>query len=218
MSQTAPVPVAASGAVPDYNDRATFGARVLAWDLWTRDTMVPGVNAAMENVYTNAVDAYASALGASTSAATAQAASAYKGEWSTLTGALNMPASVSYGGFFCALNANLANVATATPGVAAQWTQIVTQDSALVVVSTTTVTAATGQTLALANVAATAVTLPAFQPGLIVWVVPCNKLSTNTVLRNGANIGGIADDIMLTDPRRTYAFLAIDSFEGWRPM
>lgn len=219
MSQTAPVPVAASGAVPDYNDRATFGARVLAWDLWTRDTMVPGVNAAMTNVYSNAVDAYASALGASTSAATAQAASAYKGEWSTLTGALNMPASVSHNGFFYALNANLANVATATPGVAAQWTQIVTQDSALVVVSTTTVTAATGQTLALANVAATAVTAPASPvAGNAFWVAPCNNLSTNTVLRNGSLIDGVADDIMLTDPKRTVCFLYINSLIGWRPL
>lgn len=118
-------------------------------------------NALEANVELKEATASAAASTATASAATAQAAANYKGEWSALTGALNMPASVSYGGFFYALNANLANVTTAVPGVASQWTQITTQDSALVVVSTTTVTAATGQTLALANGAATAVTAPA---------------------------------------------------------
>lgn len=71
MAATAPTPITASGAVPDYNDRSTFGARVLAWDLWTRDVMVPGVNAAAQNAYTNAL-----AAADSVTAATVQAASA----------------------------------------------------------------------------------------------------------------------------------------------
>ena len=51
----------------------------------------------------------------------ALAAASYKGLWSALTGALNMPASVSHNGNYWALNANLANVTTATPGVSASW-------------------------------------------------------------------------------------------------
>lgn len=47
----------------------------------------------------------------------------YKGHWSNLTGALNMPASVSHAGAFWVLTANLANVTTATPGVSGSWTK-----------------------------------------------------------------------------------------------
>jgi hypothetical protein len=68
---TAPTTIPASGAVPDYNDRSTFGARVLAWDVWTRDQMVPGVNAAALNAYTNALDAYTQALASAASATAA---------------------------------------------------------------------------------------------------------------------------------------------------
>ena len=74
---TAPTPVPDSGAVPDYNDRATFGTRVLAWDNWTKSTMVPGVNAIAQNAYANALDAAAqaaAAASASQSAATAASA------------------------------------------------------------------------------------------------------------------------------------------------
>jgi hypothetical protein len=42
-------------------------------------------------------------------------ASGYKGNWSSLTGALNMPAVVSHSGFLWLLNVNLANVTTSTP-------------------------------------------------------------------------------------------------------
>lgn len=61
-----------------------------------------------------------------TSAQTASNASAasanFKGNWSSLAGALNMPASVAHGGQLWLLNANVADVATKTPGVASEWT------------------------------------------------------------------------------------------------
>lgn len=61
---------------------------------------------------------------AETAASLAASSANYKGLWSSLTGALNMPASVSHNGAFWALNTNLANVTTATPGVSASWTAI----------------------------------------------------------------------------------------------
>ena len=76
----------------------------------------------------SAVDATnngAAQVALATAQANISAASAnYKGLWSSLTGALNMPASVSYNNVFWALNSNLANVTAATPGVSAAWTQI----------------------------------------------------------------------------------------------
>jgi hypothetical protein len=58
---------------------------------------------------------------AAQSALAAVAAANYKGEWSTLAGALNIPASVSHNGVVYVLKANAANVAAITPGVSAQW-------------------------------------------------------------------------------------------------
>lgn len=48
----------------------------------------------------------------------------YKGDWSTLTGALNIPASCSYGSRIWLLTSNLANVTTAQPGVSSSWLDI----------------------------------------------------------------------------------------------
>lgn len=73
MPAVAPTTIPASGLVPDYNDRSTFGARVLAWDLWTRDVMVPGVNASAQNAYTNALAAYDAVAQATAQAAAAAA-------------------------------------------------------------------------------------------------------------------------------------------------
>lgn len=50
----------------------------------------------------------------------------FKGSWSTLTGALSMPASVLHQGKYWLLLANLANVTTDTPGVSASWSLIST--------------------------------------------------------------------------------------------
>lgn len=48
----------------------------------------------------------------------------YKGPWVNLSGALAMPASVSHGGLFWALNASLANVAAEEPGNSDKWMKV----------------------------------------------------------------------------------------------
>lgn len=48
----------------------------------------------------------------------------YKGLWVNLSGALAMPASVSHGGLFWALNASLANVAAEEPGNSDKWMKV----------------------------------------------------------------------------------------------
>lgn len=74
------------------------------------------------NALQPSIDAAAAAGPAATAAATSASASAnYKGEWSTLTGALAIPASVSYNGSVWMLTSSTANVALITPGVSAQW-------------------------------------------------------------------------------------------------
>ena len=48
----------------------------------------------------------------------------YKGDWAALSGALNIPAACSYGSRVWLLASNLANVASATPGVSPAWLDI----------------------------------------------------------------------------------------------
>lgn len=76
---------------------------------------------------------------AAASAASAAASSNYKGEWSSLSGSLNKPATVSHNGAFWVLINNLANVVLSEPGVTAdwlfnngtRWTELITASSTL---------------------------------------------------------------------------------------
>lgn len=118
---TAAPTLTAAPTSPDRADRATFAARAVALDDWTKNSQVPEMQALGDNVYANAVEAAASAVTCNSVTTIAAAAANYKGLWSALTGALNMPASVSHNGNYWALNANLADVTAATPGVSASW-------------------------------------------------------------------------------------------------
>lgn len=118
---TAAPTLTAAPTSPDRADRATFAARAVALDDWTKNNHVPEMQALGDNVYANAVEAANAAVTCTGLTNVAAAAANYKGLWSTLTGALNMPASVSHNGNYWALNANLADVTAATPGVSASW-------------------------------------------------------------------------------------------------
>ncbi len=128
---TVPVPV------PQRSDRANFAARgdaVLGW-------MPGGVNGINSNIgylenSLDYIDQEVAATEANVSASeellaltTEQAEIAgftanFKGQWSTLTGALNKPAAVGHGGLFWLLLNNLANVTTSEPGMTNDWVRI----------------------------------------------------------------------------------------------
>lgn len=119
--------IAALPTPPLRSDPANFATRGDAF-LGALPTFATQVNAVAAEVNGNAVSAASSATTATTKAADAQSAQSialaianYKGEWSSLSGALNIPASVSKDGLFYALVSNTANVAGVTPGVSAQW-------------------------------------------------------------------------------------------------
>lgn len=120
MPTVAPTPITALPAAPDPNDRATFNTRAYPWAA-AQAVMVAETNALAGNVYDNAVIAEASASAAESSATTAVAAANFKGNWSALTGALAIPASVAHGGAVYILLANVANVALEVPGVSSAW-------------------------------------------------------------------------------------------------
>jgi hypothetical protein len=119
------------GSVPTTADPASFDSRAdeLLGDklpafrdsanIWaTQANVVAG------EVNSRAGDAEAAAVAAAlseTAAASAVSVANYKGAWVSLTGALNIPASVSHNGQIWLLESNLANVTTSEPGVGVEW-------------------------------------------------------------------------------------------------
>lgn len=102
------------------DNTATFNTKAFAL-VAALDGFVTQANTLETNVNTKEASATASATTAASASASAVAAANFKGEWATLTGALAIPASVSYGGVVWVLKNNLADVTTATPGVSSSW-------------------------------------------------------------------------------------------------
>lgn len=79
-------------------------------------------NTTATQVYDNAVEAKSSADEAAFSATASASASNYKGLWSSLTGALNKPATVFHNDLFWYLNTDLADVTASEPTISnANW-------------------------------------------------------------------------------------------------
>lgn len=121
--------VSSAPALPSRGVPSTFSALFEAFLSWLKNSFVPEVNTVAGEINTNATTASAAAVTASSAAVSASNSSAvavaganFKGNWSDLTGALNMPASVAHSGRFWFLNANVTDVTTKTPGVASEWT------------------------------------------------------------------------------------------------
>lgn len=116
--------------VPQRSDPTNFAARADLF-LAALPTFATETNLVASEVNTNASTAssqagiaVSAANAATDAAAQALAAANFKGEWSTLTGALNKPACVKHNGRFWLLLNNLTNVTTSQPGVSADWTSI----------------------------------------------------------------------------------------------
>jgi hypothetical protein len=73
------------------------------------------------NSANSALDSASSAIESENSAVNSASSANYKGEWSTLTGALNIPSSVSKSNNIYILKVNLADVTTSEPGVSSDW-------------------------------------------------------------------------------------------------
>jgi hypothetical protein len=98
---------------------------------WMREDAAPGME-------TLALNAYDAAVHSEFHAGAAEAAANFKGNWSSLTGALNRPASVAHADKLWILLSNLANVTTAEPGVSPAWVEY-TDDAYMVAYNATTV-------------------------------------------------------------------------------
>lgn len=101
--------------LPDPSDRSTYGIRGRAMWLWETTKAIPGM-------ILLAAQTYANALFAQEQAEMAAAIDNFAGAWSTLTGALAVPASVYHDDEYWVLLSNVADVTTEEPGVSAVWT------------------------------------------------------------------------------------------------
>ena len=98
-------------------------AHVAALTPWTDET-----NQAAADTYQNALASKENAdisvdarNDAQTAASSAASSANFKGEWSTLVGALNIPASVSHNNTIWVLKVNLPDVTASEPGVTNDW-------------------------------------------------------------------------------------------------
>lgn len=107
----------APSPAPQRSDRSTFADRADARLTWEDAHLVPELNAAVAQVNDNTLICEAGAQAAQV----AIASSHFKGAWSTLTGALAVPASVFHSGAFWVLLSDVADVTAKVPGVAAEW-------------------------------------------------------------------------------------------------
>jgi hypothetical protein len=108
---------------PLRSDPATFAARgdtfLSALPNFTIQTnaVATEINTAAAIVAANSIAAGASAAAASASASMVN----FKGDWSSLTGAYNVPTIVRHSGAYWSLTTNTTNITTITPGVSASW-------------------------------------------------------------------------------------------------
>lgn len=121
------MPITALPTPPSRQDPANFSDRADAF-LGALPTFATEANALAVDVAADETTASAAAISAAASAASATASETniaalanFKGNWSSLTGVLNKPASVFHNGTYWALLNNLADVTTSQPGVSSDW-------------------------------------------------------------------------------------------------
>ena len=98
-------------------------AHVASLDQFVTQTNVvtSEINSTATDVNSSALAAQASADEAANSAESSASSANFKGEWSALTGALNIPASVSHLDSIWVLKASLADVTANEPSVSGDW-------------------------------------------------------------------------------------------------
>ncbi len=165
-----------------------------------------------QNAYDNAEEARLKALAAEGSAETAAArlvdvqtaangafaAANYKGEWSTLSGALNVPATVTHLGRLWYLKLNLANVTTQAPALGSTYWGEVSRNDFTVLACPAGRTVAVDRGLYRMNSPSSILQLhPNPFHGMVAAAVNVSGSLTPVIERNGKTIGGDAEDYLM---------------------
>lgn len=141
---------------------------------------------------------------AQAAADSAQGVVSFKGDWSTLTGAMAPPASVRHRGRIWVLLASLPNVALAEPGVDLTRWQSVNRG---MVAANSNFSAFSGDDVLCPASTAVTITLPQGpSAGDFVKVARAGTGGV-TVVRNGATILNVADDFVIDRPDVRLAFM-----------
>lgn len=205
-------PIRDLGTVPNNNmDEATFN--VTAENFTTQMAPWGGdVKAVADSAKTNAEYSNERAVNANTSAETAAArlvdvqtaangafaAANYKGEWSTLTGALNVPATVTHLGRLWYLKLNLANVTTQAPALGSTYWGEVSRNDFTVLPCPAGTTNAADRGLYRMTSSASVLLLPAAPwHGMVVAAANVSGTLTPVISRNGKTICGDAEDYLM---------------------
>ncbi|MEJ5030009.1 hypothetical protein WH303_12670 [Comamonas sp. MYb69] len=205
-------PIRDLGTVPNNNmDEATFN--VTAENFTTQMAPWGGdVKAVAESAKTNAEYSNERAVNANTSAETAAArladvqtaangafaAANYKGEWSTLTGALNVPATVTHLGRLWYLKLNLANVTSQAPALGSTYWGEVSRNDFTVLACPAGSTNAADRGMYRMTAATSVLVLPASPfHGMVVAAVNVSGTLAPVIQRNGKTICGDAEDYLM---------------------
>jgi hypothetical protein len=111
-----PTTISALPPAPSRADPSTFSTKA--------DAFVAALPTFRTQANTLASEVNEYAIGAYNSAAIAIASANFKGAWSSLTGALAVPAAVLHSDKIWLLNTNTSNVTLDTPGVSSKWTDV----------------------------------------------------------------------------------------------
>jgi hypothetical protein len=177
-------------AIPDWTTEAN------ALGTWTNNTAA-----------TVAVDAASTTA----SAAAATGAANFAGAWASLTGPLNIPASVSHSGRVWLLLTNLADVTASQPGVTADWLAL---SGVNVRVTATGVTAADGDHVYVTADAQT-ITLPSTPAAGATVTTSVGAFVATVIGRNGSNIMSAAEDMTIDSVSVSVTLRYIDATRGW---
>lgn len=162
------------------------------------------VNTNASNAATSATNAATSAGIASSAASAAQGAANYVGEWSTLTGSLTVPVSVSYQNNMYVLTSDIADVTAHTPGVSSVWLQQGVYEKPITLSANANVAPFTTYKVT-ATLVATLPTNPV--DGMWFRFIHKSGASSWTVDRNGKNIADLAENLISNVNHKTFRLI-----------
>lgn len=219
------MPITPLPSNPSRSEPLTFSDKGDAL-LAAANTAITEANALEVNVNAKETSATASAAAAvvtlascNAAKAVAQAASNFKGAWSSQSGAAVVPYSVSHLGKYWQLVSNLADVTTEVPGTDAEWMLIVMGTVWNLISGATNAVVGNGYVCDTSGAAFT-LTLPGSPvAGDYIEITDgAGTFATKnlTIARNSLKIMGLSENLTINVNYAAFSLIYSDSTNGWR--